>query len=175
MPIKCCEWRTIPQSSFSLLWQLLALLAWPVRWPFALMESRRENQAFASGIDPAWSYCELVWGRLYAEAWCHLIHTSSRPYPPRSTILLSRFAREFSCNREFLVAKARSTDPILAAYAVMCCSDPNVLPHDILQRTETLVLRDWFYEAEMPFGTWVQQHIESFNQFKELDDEFESA
>jgi hypothetical protein len=174
MPIDGYESRTIPRSPLSPLLAVFAVLTWPARWPFEVLESWREDHAFASGIDAAWAYCESVWEQPYADAWCQLIHTPSRPCAPRSAFLRRRFARAFSHHHDFLCDKARSKNPILAAYAVMCCPDPNSLPPDILQRAETLILRDWFHEAKMPFGDWVRWHIEEFNRCKELDDEADS-
>jgi hypothetical protein len=129
----------------------------PLRWPFDRWQTRRENRAFDAGLDSAWMYCASIWDRPYVDAWCQLIHTPIRPTAPRPNQLLSRFQREFAQHQEFILAQTRSKNPILAAYAAQLITDPDRVPDDLRQRSEIIRLRDWYYEARMPLGEWIER------------------
>jgi len=163
------ESRTVPQIRGTVIGALLDLLMWPWRLPFDVLERRRENRAFASGMEAAWAYCESIWDQPFVDAWCKLLQTPTRPYAPRSTLLLSRFLKTFPNGCDFLLARARSQNPVIAAYAVMCVPNPNELPLDILEREDVVTLRDWFHEVRMPLGAFAKMQIDGFNWYRDLD------
>ena len=151
-------WTTIPWLSFPVI---------PLRLPVMILEAWRENRAFRRGIESAWTYCESVWDRPYVHVWCQLMHTPWRPGMPYATSLIYRFHKEFSKQpefTEFILGKSRSENPVIAAYAVECLSDPNLIAPEVRNRTEIIALRDWFTEERWSFGDWVEKRIREHNR-----------
>jgi hypothetical protein len=154
-------WSTVP---------LVALLTYPFRLPFLFIASLRENRAFRSDMETAWAYCESVWDKSFVHWWCGLTQTPWRPPAPEATFLIHRFAQSFPDRTTFLLDKARSSNPVLSAYAILCLADPKALPTNVLDRPETITLRDWMREISMPLGEWAQELIARENDVRRRAD-----
>ncbi len=150
--------RHLPFREWWYLDPLLGILTFIFRFPFVAFRTWQEKRAFRKGMETAWKYCESTWDRDYAHVWHGLMRTTFRPAWPYATSLIRRFQEEFSNHpryTEFVLAKTRTEDPVIAAYAVQCLPDPNQLAQEVRNRNEIIALRDWYLEQRWSFGEWV--------------------
>lgn len=102
--------------------------------------------------------------RPHVDVWCQLIRTPRRPSWPHSSYLRNRFVKKFGKSHKFLAKHARSDNPVLAAYAVQCFADPDLVPAEVRERTEMIQLRDWFHIVYMPLGEWATRYVAEHNR-----------